>query len=87
MIAEGRTVLRSATYLSIIPGIALVIAVLAVGAVGGVFALPVAVLAHEGGTLLVVGNSLRLLAMGGASGGSRAVPAPDVAHGALSATA
>lgn len=34
MIAEGRTVLRSASYLSIIPGIALVIAVLAVYLLG-----------------------------------------------------
>ncbi|RFC68469.1 MULTISPECIES: ABC transporter permease [Mesorhizobium] len=34
MIAEGRTVLRSASYLSIIPGIALVVAVLAVYLLG-----------------------------------------------------
>ena len=34
---------------------------LAVGAVGGLFALPVAVLAHEVSELLVISNGLRML--------------------------
>jgi len=38
-----------------------VIAVLVVGAVGGFFALPVAVLAHEASELLVISNGLRML--------------------------
>ncbi len=38
-----------------------VIAVLSVGAVGGIFTLPIAVLAHEVSELLVISNGLRML--------------------------
>ena len=38
-----------------------VIAVLSLGAVGGLFALPIAVLAHELSELLVISNGLRML--------------------------
>ena len=49
-------VIRQNLVLSVV-----VIAVLAVGAVGGLFALPIAVLAHEVSELLVISNGLRML--------------------------